>query len=330
MASEQLFRFPRLAKLIKALGAFPKKKFVRDQASLDQVLELYNSSQVIMIFPEGRRTWDGRAFPIRPGIGKLIKKIDARVVCCQIHTGHLWQPRWAKWPRWVPIEITFLPPQQFSSEWSVEQITQWIQEQITIDPAPVPQGRLVAFRAAEGLETILWACPSCLALGTLKVVGSRRSHIACSSCLASWMVSPTNTLIDAKGHQPDLHLIEARERLADHFGTPPIANSDSYAVNGIVLESINVRISAISGSDGSSVLGVGILRLFEDRLELSSDDTVIWKLSLSDCRAVAMEMGNILQLRTQDSLIQLDPSEDSTAMWAYFVKHWHLRTKERR
>jgi len=327
MASEQLFRYPALSKLIRALGAFPKKKFVRDDASLQQVCDLYERGQVVMIFPEGRRTWDGRVFPIRPGIGKLIQRLDARVVFCHIETGHLWQPRWARWPRWVPIEINYQAPIQFPDDWTAEQITQAVQDSITIDPAPKPKGALISFRPAEGLETVLWACPYCFSTRPLKAVGRARRAARCEDCAVSLEVTATNHLLDASNSHPPLHLTQARDRLNERFGNPPVADRARFEQDGLVLQGEQVELGEVGTGSSLKVVGIGNMRLYSDRLELSQGDELLWSMRLSDIHAVAMEMGNVLQLRGANQLLQLAPSSQSTQMWEHFLKPWHQRAR---
>lgn len=327
MASEHLFRSKSLNRLITALGAFPKKKFVRDEASLNHVMDLHEQGQIVMIFPEGRRTWDGRPFPIRPGIGKLIKRLNARVVYCHIETGHLWQPRWARWPRWVPIQIRYHAPVEFPADWSPQQITQAVQDGIAIEPAPLPQGKLVGYRPAEGISTVLWACPLCFTTTPFELLGAARKVVQCPDCKVSLEVTPTNHLLNTDGNTPPLHLIEARDRINEHFGSPPALDRPRLEKEGIVLQGEAVRIQRLNPDSTVEPVGLGRLTLYQDRLELCAKDEMLWVMKLVDIRAIAMEMGNILQLRTDKELFQLDPGQQSTQMWAHFLRPWHRRAR---
>jgi 1-acyl-sn-glycerol-3-phosphate acyltransferase len=322
MASAHLFRSAPLRGLITALGAFPKMKFVRDEASLNRVQTLHDQGQIVMIFPEGRRTWDGRTFPIRAGIGRLIKGLNARVVFCHIETGHLWQPRWARWPRWVPVHIRYHDPVAFPEDWSPEQITQAVQDGIAVDPAPMPEAKLLSYRAAEGIETVLWACPFCFTPTALEVC-NRGSQVRCRSCAAALEVTPTNHLLRRDHAHPPLHLAEARDRINAHFGSPPALERSLLEGSEVVLQGEQVTIRQIGGDAGSKTLGRGRLTLYTNRMELCDGDRMLWTLRLVDVRAIAMEMGNVVQLRTEAGLLQLDPGEQSTLMWAHFLAPWH-------
>ena len=150
MASAALFEIPLLSNLVRALGAFPKKKFVKDKASVLTLVEMYESGQVVALFPEGYRTWDGRTQPVRPGIGRLVHGLEARVVVLRILTGHLQRPRWAQRFRWVPLHIEIDDPVSFPGM-TPEEIEQEINKRIQIDPDPSDLGRFAfGWRMAEG------------------------------------------------------------------------------------------------------------------------------------------------------------------------------------
>ena len=130
MASANLFRLPGVSWLVRSLGAFPKERFVKDKDSVLTLVHCYEDGQVVSLFPEGLRTWDGRPAYVGPGIGRLIKRLDARVVFCRNLTGHLAQPRWADYPRWVPVDMEYTAPFHYPEELTAEEITADVVERI--------------------------------------------------------------------------------------------------------------------------------------------------------------------------------------------------------
>ncbi|MGM0559402.1 MAG: lysophospholipid acyltransferase family protein, partial [Myxococcota bacterium] len=165
MASQQLFRFKALGALIRSLGAFPKIKHTHDPKSNATLEGLYHDGRSIVLFPEGTRTWDGRLADLRPGLGRLVKRLDARVVIGRVTTGHLRRPRWAPHARRVPVHVRYSAPRTFPDDMSADEITAEITEAMRIDPGNVfaPEGSW-GRRLAEGLPQFLWACPACFEL----------------------------------------------------------------------------------------------------------------------------------------------------------------------
>ena len=219
------------------------------------------------------------------------------------------------------------PRRVSSASWSAEEITAEVQASIAIEPAPKPHGRLASFRPAQGLETVLWACPCCFTLGGMSAKLPSYKAMVCSACGVEFTVSATNHLTDPHNEQPEMHLSEARARLAVHFGSPPIADQERFEQDGIVLESPSVRLGIVGDRATPTRIGEGRLLLFSDRLELRDHETLLWSTRLNDCRSVAMEMGNVLQIRTADALLQIDPLLASTAMWFAFIEPWRQRAR---
>jgi len=75
-AKEELFNFPPMAWVLHILRAFPVRRKKHDYASRDRTAEI-TRDHLVMIFPEGTRSKNGRLNRGRPGVGKIIW--DARV-----------------------------------------------------------------------------------------------------------------------------------------------------------------------------------------------------------------------------------------------------------
>jgi 1-acyl-sn-glycerol-3-phosphate acyltransferase len=73
---EELFSFPPMAWLLTFLRAFPVRRRKQDYAARDKAAEIVKN-HLVMAFPEGTRSKDGKFGRGRSGIGKIIW--DARV-----------------------------------------------------------------------------------------------------------------------------------------------------------------------------------------------------------------------------------------------------------
>ncbi|MEW8959916.1 MAG: lysophospholipid acyltransferase family protein [Moorella sp. (in: firmicutes)] len=77
MAKEELFHIPVVKWIIKGLRAFPVRRGRSDRGALKTALEVLKAGQVIGIFPEGKRSRDGRLLPFQHGAALLALKAGA-------------------------------------------------------------------------------------------------------------------------------------------------------------------------------------------------------------------------------------------------------------
>lgn len=327
MASEQLFRKPRLGRLLTRLGTFPKAKFARDPAAIDRVVALHAAGRVVGLFPEGNRCWDGRPGPVLPGLGWLIKKLGGPVVFVRNLTGWMAQPRWARYPRWVPFEMEYSAPFVFPEDWSSTKIEEEVASRIAIDPAVItPRGWCFGRRLAHGLPTYLWACPACLAVEALSVSADDGDRVSCTSCGAAWRVDIGQRLHPIRRPDgrvpPELSVATAYDTITAHFGELPTVDADRFVADGVALEDPAVAVSRVD--DGLVELTRGAATLFADRLVVGSS----WEIPLDDVKAVSLEVGDVLQLRTGSELFQLDTT--SPVKWHHFLSRHVGRSRPTR
>jgi 1-acyl-sn-glycerol-3-phosphate acyltransferase len=327
MASEQLWRHKVPGMVLGALGAFPKKKFVRDDTSMALLEQLIARGHGVMIFPEGSRTFDGEQLAIRTGTGRLVKRLGVPVWPCRIKTGHLWHPRWAHWPRWVRVEVEYLPPIRFPDDLSPEEIIQQIGQLIRIEPTPDGIGGTGIFRA-EGLPEYLFLCPVCLSFGGLQTAGMWRNDIQCSHCERRWRVEINGRLSARSMGTEDTTIIDARKVITERFGTPPVFDRERFETDGVIYQSTDVRFGHLGKGKMPDPVAEGTLTLTADRLEIHNGaGEAEWGIALGEILAVSMEVKNVLQIRLTDGLYQIDPSHESTPTWDHFLRPWHRAAK---
>lgn len=327
MASAFWFRGKLTGWFLRNIGAFPKMKLTRDPAALEALNELWAEGAAVGLFPEGRRSWDGRQVEVRPNIGKLILRLDAPVVYCRSVTGHLHDPRWSRWPRAVPVVLEVDGPYTYTG-WSWEDIVVDVAARLDVDPDAVElPPRSWGFRLAEGLEGYLWACPECLEVGALRVDHDDRDVVRCASCGSRWRVDLRQRLHAEGGPATDLTVTGAVDRLSARFGAPPrLPDRD----DGVLLEDHGVSVHELVGRTASTrELARGTLQLTRQTLRLRVDGQVRWEQRLVDLQAVSMEAGGKLQLRLEGRrVIRLVLPERSGYRWDHFTKSWRAAALE--
>jgi len=108
---DEYFKFP-LGPIIRYLGAFPVDLTRRfDSKAYDQARRVLEEGGLLMLFPEGTRTYDGLLGKIQPGVAALALETGATIVPASIcGTFEAW-PRTRSFPRFCRrIEVFYHRP----------------------------------------------------------------------------------------------------------------------------------------------------------------------------------------------------------------------------
>jgi 1-acyl-sn-glycerol-3-phosphate acyltransferase len=118
LARETLFGVPFLGGLIRFLDAIPIDRDGVGLGGLKETLRRLKRGELVLIFPEGTRTYDGEVQPLKPGFCALARRSNAPLIPVGIDGAfHAW-PRDARWPRPAVIQIVVgepLLPAQFAT-----------------------------------------------------------------------------------------------------------------------------------------------------------------------------------------------------------------------
>lgn len=318
MASSALFRRPWLGRFLAALGAFPKTKFVKERASMELLTELYQEGWPVMVYPEGTRTWDGEPVAALPGIARLIQRLNARVVFCRCTTGFLVQPRWAPWPRWVPVELEYSAPVTFEGQ-SEAQILEAVNAGIRCSSTARGRGWRLGLGLAQGLDEYLFACPACFTPEALAPAGRLSDRVRCAACGQTWRVD-----LDCRLHPlpagPELRVSEAFARLAAHFRAQGGLDAAAWQERGLVARCASARVCAVGAGRALTTLAEGALELrAEELVVLGADGQPAWRLPLAQVSSVALEANSALYLRTAQDTLRLFP-QGSRFKWGWLLR----------
>jgi len=184
ITSDNIFRTKVLGTVMRLLGSIPTSKFKTDIATVAQVLRITKRRGVVGVFPEGRRTWDGRMLNHVPTVSKLIHRLKLPVVGVIIKGGYLAKPRWARYMRKGAVELEY--KLVFTSEElasiSSDECRQLLEERIYQDDMEWQKERMIPFRGkdlAEYIESTIFACPKCKNLASLH---SKGDTATCQNC----------------------------------------------------------------------------------------------------------------------------------------------------
>ena len=106
---EEFFHVPAFGPLIRWLRAFPVDNSGVDSRAMRRGIRILRAGEPLMIFPEGRRSVDGRPGRFVPGVFRLGLVAEVPVVPVTIAGGFEAWPIHRRLPRPHPVTITFHP-----------------------------------------------------------------------------------------------------------------------------------------------------------------------------------------------------------------------------
>lgn len=109
-AKEELFSFAPLGWLLRSFRSFPVKRMSRDLSSIDTISDLARE-HLVLIFPEGTRSKDGKLGKGRSAVGKIIYDSKTTVVPAAVFNTRYFMSKNAWSPNlFLPLTVVFGKP----------------------------------------------------------------------------------------------------------------------------------------------------------------------------------------------------------------------------
>jgi 1-acyl-sn-glycerol-3-phosphate acyltransferase len=146
LGKAELFRIPGLGWFLERVNVFPVRRGAADLHALRTSLGLLRSGEVLLVFPEGTRSRDGRLMPAELGVAMIALRSGAPVVPLALLGTDRVLPR--GWPVILPakIRVRFGQPLRFDEfagragdRQALEQVSQRITQAIA---ALLPPNRI--------------------------------------------------------------------------------------------------------------------------------------------------------------------------------------------
>lgn len=130
IAKKELFTIPVLGTLLRLLGAIPIDREKPDRSALREITKKLNSGNVVVIYPEGTRSLNGKLQAGKPGVGLIVRMSGKKVVPAAIIGTDKAMPSGSWFLRPYPVTIRFGKPLDFS-EWKEDvKITKVVMDNI--------------------------------------------------------------------------------------------------------------------------------------------------------------------------------------------------------
>ena len=319
-----IFKNKYLRKIFSVISYIPKKKFVSDSRAIKQILRVAKNGGVVGLFPEGRRSWDGKTVKIAPATFKLVKMLKVPVVAAKINGAYFTEPRWANSFRRGRIEIEFktLLDEKTLKNMTVEQIEQVITEELEHDEFAWQMQKKVPFKGknlAEGFEMMLYTCPECGSLDSFITSGD---NINCTFCDAQYYMDVFGFVHSRKGYLPGSSVIEINkwqlDKLIERF--KQLKDKEVYMCNdgAELLFSPNVETPFTPKENGE-------LCISKEGLTIGS-----LKFELEDIYGVAVNLRSHLSFRhkSMDYRVFFPNNRTSVYKWYRILKIFLGNMKE--
>lgn len=187
-----LFDHKILGHCLKRIKAISKAQGHADLETITGIRHALEDNNVVAIFPEGTRTWDGNTRPVPISAAKLIRIFKVPVVFVNFIGGYRAKPRWSEAERKVPLTLkvrSVWMPEEFANE-KADKILEHIQQELWVSDEQWTEHPAESRHLAEGLERAVYFCPACGSISELETEGCT---VRCRKCGAS-------SVMDGFGH----------------------------------------------------------------------------------------------------------------------------------
>jgi 1-acyl-sn-glycerol-3-phosphate acyltransferase len=109
MAKEELLKTPVLGPYLRSIGVFPVRRGEADRQSFRMSLDVLGRGGVLLMFPEGTRSLDGRLRPAEPGAALIALRTGAPVLPVAVVGTQRVMPKGARLPRPAQVVVRIGP-----------------------------------------------------------------------------------------------------------------------------------------------------------------------------------------------------------------------------
>lgn len=177
-------------------GLIPKKKGAVDVGCVVKMMQCLKEGGNVLVFPEGNRTYAEFQYHFSDSVLKLAKKTNSSLVVMNIHNGTGVSPRWCSKKRKGKMSVDVKA--RYSAQEVKAMSDDELLEKVRRDLVVFDSDSGVEYRSkapAEYLERLLYVCPECKSLSTLRSEGDK---VKCSSCGTSLTYKENLTFEDNK------------------------------------------------------------------------------------------------------------------------------------
>lgn len=285
--------------------AIPKAQGKSDIETIRNISDALKHGDVVGLFPEGTRTWDGKMMDITTATAKLARLFKVPTVFINIEGGFSKKPRWSHTERKGKVYLTvkkILYPDEIKAS-SISDLVEIVSENLAFDNTLWQKENGIEYydakKQADGIERLMYACTSC---GSFETMHSERDAVRCSECGREYkvdgyfnLVSGDDSLSLADYHERERRLLRPlamREREKEIFP----------AGDGILLQTGGKKRNVLLSKDFK-------LHCYADRMEIRTKEGDDYLMPFADidsmiiCAKYTIELylkGRLFRIRLKD------------------------------
>ncbi len=324
VVSDSQFRSRLLSWVLGLAGSIPKTKVMSDLDTVKKIIAVKSAGGVIGIFPEGQSSWDGHNLPIVRATDKLVKSLKIPVYIARIEGAYLSWPRWARRPRRGRIRITF--ERLFTGDdlksLPVTAVGERLETALAVDAFEFQNLAGYTYRGprlAEYLERILFVCPGCSRIGTLR---SHRRRVSCTSCGHSVLFNNRGFFEPRRGPVRFETVREWNLWQMDQFAERLDTLTAATTADTVLLEEPDVIIREGFKTQPLKTLGNATMTLYRDQLVLSLREGIRIELPLRAVEGINVQNNEHLEFYAFMNLYRISTASPrgNTFKWDFAVR----------
>lgn len=254
--------------IFSIMQVIPKRNFVPDLHTVTEIIRIIKGGGRICIFPEGMSSIAGGTQPCAIGGGKLLKHLGVTVYYTKIKGGYMTNTKHCLDTRPGKVEIvvdTLFTPEQLKTL-SAEEIQETLNKELAHDDYAWNKEARVEFdgkgEIAKNLHDLLYLCPKCGELYTMKAQGN---EICCEACGNGAKINEYYDLLplsedsvvpETVTHWCDLQRKKAKEQIED----------EGFVHSGKVKLGVLPKYKRLKSNETSIISGEGTLSLSREGL----------------------------------------------------------------
>lgn len=311
MASEDVFNHFMLGKIINFLvKPIPKKKSNKsDLGAIKNCINITKEGSSICVFVEGNRTFNGELCYIDDSIAKLVKLLKKPLVICNIEGGYGTDPRWSNKLRKgkMHVSIKKIYEHEEIKDKSIDELFDIIKNGISVNNFNY-YNDYKSKKKAEYLERILYVCPSCNKLHTLK---SKNNIIKCSSCGEEVKYNNDLTLTSNNKNFSFKYINDWYNYQLDYV------RNTSFNDNEVIYEE-NIKLYLSRKYKSKKKIGIGKIIMYKDKFIFNLKKENI-EFKFSDIDAITMLGRKKMAIYYKNEIYQIFNHKKSN-----FIKYMHM------
>lgn len=185
VVSKAMMQSMPIAPLMEMCGAIGKNQFQTSALDMRRMKAVLDHDEPLMLYPAGLMTESGASTPIPLATAKVLKWFKADIYVARVNGTYLTNPKWAKVKRKgeITIELYKLASQEEFNALSDEDAARLVTDHLSFDAYRHNDEKKVYYKNGdnvEGLEHVLYKCPSCGSEFTMWVRG--KNKLCCEEC----------------------------------------------------------------------------------------------------------------------------------------------------